>query len=202
MLTVLLGAAEGRFPPADGGVTYLPPLDGGWEAIVSLTGHAFVASRLAEDDLADLSPDGFGAVLRPELLLRLAGSGGSVGMTDVTLVATGRGERTLDPSPSLGGHPRVAYARSIRREVSVYGSTDGLFTMGEGLAGRLEMSVETSGNGVVRGRDLIESALSLAPRGEPLFAAVSPGNARSLRAFLACGFTPLGSEVLIRPRTG
>jgi RimJ/RimL family protein N-acetyltransferase len=34
---------------------------------------------------------------------------------------------------------------------------------------------------------------------EPVFAAVSPGNARSLRALLACGFTPIGSEVLLRP---
>jgi hypothetical protein len=29
-----------------------------------------------------------------------------------------------------------------------------------------------------------------------VFAAVAPGNARSLRAFLAEGFVPLGSEVI------
>jgi hypothetical protein len=28
---------------------------------------------------------------------------------------------------------------------------------------------------------------------------VSPGNAASLRAFLRCGFTPIGAEVLIEP---
>jgi hypothetical protein len=33
--------------------------------------------------------------------------------------------------------------------------------------------------------------------GTAVFAAVSPGNARSLRAFLACGFKPVASEVLI-----
>ena len=40
-------------------------------------------------------------------------------------------------------------------------------------------------------------ALSLVPAGEPVFAAVSPGNARSLRAFLAVGFYPIrhGGEV-------
>jgi hypothetical protein len=37
---------------------------------------------------------------------------------------------------------------------------------------------------------------------EPVFAAVSPGNARSLRAFLAAGFVPLGSEALIEPGRG
>jgi hypothetical protein len=38
------------------------------------------------------------------------------------------------------------------------------------------------------------------PAGEPLFAAVSPGNARSVRAFLAMGFVPIGSEVIIDHR--
>jgi hypothetical protein len=48
-------------------------------------------------------------------------------------------------------------------------------------------------------RCLLSDALGLVPRGEPVFAAVAPGNARSLRAFLATGFVPLGSEVLIMP---
>ena len=46
---------------------------------------------------------------------------------------------------------------------------------------------------------LIAEAIHLVPEGELLFAAVSPGNARSLRAFLSLGFTPIGSECLIRP---
>jgi hypothetical protein len=41
--------------------------------------------------------------------------------------------------------------------------------------------------------------LRLVPAGEPVFAAVAPGNACSLRAFLAAGFTPVGSEVIIQP---
>lgn len=39
----------------------------------------------------------------------------------------------------------------------------------------------------------------LVPAGEPVFAAVAPGNARSLRTFLATGFVPIGSEVILRP---
>jgi hypothetical protein len=66
-------------------------------------------------------------------------------------------------------------------------------------AGRREMSVETTDHGP-SGRELIEQALTMTPSGDPLFAAVAPGNARSLRSFLACGFVPLGSEVLILPR--
>lgn len=56
-----------------------------------------------------------------------------------------------------------------------------------------------AGQGRGRGRSLLADALTLVPSGEPVFAAVTPGNARSLRAFLACGFVPLGSEVLLRP---
>lgn len=58
------------------------------------------------------------------------------------------------------------------------------------------------GPGLGHGRALLADALSLVPEGEPVFAAVAPGNARSLRAFLACGFVPLGSEVLLRPHRG
>jgi hypothetical protein len=32
-----------------------------------------------------------------------------------------------------------------------------------------------------------------------VFAAVAPGNARSLRAFLSEGFVPVGSEVIVQP---
>jgi len=35
--------------------------------------------------------------------------------------------------------------------------------------------------------------------GEPLFAQVSPGNAASMRACLAAGYTPIGAEVLFHP---
>lgn len=74
-------------------------------------------------------------------------------------------------------------------------------TLAEGLAGRLEISVAVApgqgGSGT--GRGLVRDALRLVPEGEPVFAAVSPGNARSLRLFLALGFEPVGSEVLVRP---
>lgn len=203
LLSVLLAAADGSFPPVDGGVTHVPALDGGLEAVVSFTGHAYLASRLSADDLADLQPDGFGRVLHPEVLLRMAGGSGDVGMgmVDVTLVARGVGGGTLGGRADLDSHPRVQHARSIRREVDVFGDENGLVTIGEGLAGRTEMSIElfdsTASQGA--GRRLIEAALGLVESGAPVFAGVSPGNARSLRAFLAVGFTPIGSEVIIRP---
>jgi L-amino acid N-acyltransferase YncA len=84
--------------------------------------------------------------------------------------------------------------------VTVYADPDGrgLVTLGRGLAGRWELSVEVAprhrGAGV--GRRLIAAGRRVAPAGEPLFAQVAPSNAASLRAFLAAGFRPIGAEVL------
>ncbi len=90
-------------------------------------------------------------------------------------------------------------------DVVVLGDESGLAVIGRGLAGRLELAVElldpaVAGSGA--GRRLIRGALAAMEPGEWCFAQVSPGNAASLRAFLACGFTPIGSEVLIQPTTG
>ncbi len=69
---------------------------------------------------------------------------------------------------------------------------------------RTELSIETAPalHGSGAGRTLLTDALTLIPAGAPVFAAVSPGNTRSLRAFLASGFTPVASEVLIDPGKG
>lgn len=201
LLAAMLAAADGAFPPVDGQAVLVPPLPGGLEAVVSFTGHAVVATALAGADLADLALDGFGAALHPEVLLRLSGAGGGVGVVDTTLVARGRGGGRLPARADLDDHPRVRHARGLRRQVRVHGDERGLVTLAEGLAGRLEVSVEADPDrqGGGAGRQLVLEALQLVPEGAPVFAAVSPGNARSLRVFLALGFQPVGSEVLIRP---
>ncbi|HRE00925.1 MAG TPA: hypothetical protein PLV68_06470, partial [Ilumatobacteraceae bacterium] len=58
LLGMMVDAAQGRFPASDGGVTYLPPLAGGREAVVAFSGHTVIASRLGPAELADLAPDG------------------------------------------------------------------------------------------------------------------------------------------------
>jgi RimJ/RimL family protein N-acetyltransferase len=47
------------------------------------------------------------------------------------------------------------------------------------------------------GRAAIAAARHLVPGGEPLWAQIAPGNAASVRAFLAAGFRPVGAEVLL-----
>jgi hypothetical protein len=226
LLSYFLDAADGRFPPVDGGVTVIGPLPGGLECSVAFTGHAVIATALPADEVRRFGPDGFGASMAPDLLRQLAGPQGWIGVIDATLAAhgtggTGRTGRTggygrgaspdLPPeTPSrlaertdLEDHPRVRLAREIRTHVRTYADERGLVTLAEGLGGRRELSVELleqpRDSGARLGRSLLRSALCLVPEGEPVFAAVSPGNARSLRAFLAAGFRPVGSEVILRP---
>ncbi|MFI5662628.1 hypothetical protein [Streptomyces sp. NPDC051684] len=203
LLTYFIDAADRRFPPVDGRVTVLPPLPGGLECSVAFTGHAVVATALPSRAVHAQGPDGFGESLSADFLRHLAGPTGWIGVTDATLTARGTGgPPRLAELTDADDHPRVRHARWLRTNVQVYGDERGLVTLADGLAGRRELSIElhrTQDSGRGHGRSLLCDALSLVPEGEPVFAAVSPGNARSLRAFLTCGFTPIGSEVLLRP---
>jgi hypothetical protein len=201
LLGLLLDATNGRFPPVDGSVTVLPALGGGLECSVAFTGHAVLATDVPAAAIHQRAADGFGGSLAPDFLRWLAGPRGSIGVVDATLFTRGRGGGSLPRRPDLADHPRARHARSIRSDVEVYGDERGVVTLGLGLAGRCEISVEAvpAGQGRGLGRSLLVEALGLLPAGDPVFAAVSPGNARSLRAFLAVGFTPIGSEVILRP---
>lgn len=198
LLAILTAAARNIFPPVDGAVTVLPPLAHGLECSVAFTGHAVVASSLSAAEIASRA-DGFGASMAPDFLRLLAGPTGFVGVIDVMLVGRGTGGSTLPRRSDADDHPRVRYALDQRTDVTVYGDERGLITLAAGLAGRCELSVEAAEPNRGWGRALIAEGLGLVPPGELLFAAVSPGNARSLRTFLGLGFVPIGSEVLIRP---
>jgi L-amino acid N-acyltransferase YncA len=99
-----------------------------------------------------------------------------------------------------GDHPRVAYARRRRDDVRAWAADGGVLVTGRGVAGRLEVSVEVDERVRHRGlgRALVRAARQLA--GEPLWAQVAPGNARSARAFQAAGYRQVGAEALLRPR--
>jgi len=203
LLTMFRAAAEGRFPPVDGRVTVLPPVPRGLACSVAFTGHAVVATALPPGEVRSRAVDGYGASLAPDFLRYLAGRDGRIGTLDVLLVAYGAPAPAC--LPERGGaddHPRVRHARELRDDVRVYGDARGLVTLADGLAGRLELSIELTrpdrgGRGL--GRSLLSDALTLVPASEPVFAAVAPGNARSLRSFLSAGFVPLASEVIINP---
>ncbi len=121
---------------------------------------------------------------------------------DATVISNAVHElhRILLERHDLDDHPRVVRSRQHRRDVVVYGDDAGLVTIGRGLVDRLEVSVEVfeAGTGGA-GRRLISEALALVPAGDTVFAQVAPGNAASLRAFLGCGFLPIGAETLLVP---
>ncbi|MGH9132936.1 MAG: hypothetical protein ACRDZZ_03305 [Ilumatobacteraceae bacterium] len=202
LTAVLADAAVGRFPAPDGSVEVLPPDAGGTHAVVELTGHSYALTDRASAELAALGADGFGGATHPDVLRHIAGPEGWIGSLDAVLVARARPGIGLPERDDLERHPRVARARAHRRDVRVWGDDRGVLTLGCGLVGRLEISVELD-DGIGRsdgaGRALIRAGLAVAPRDELVWAQVSPGNAASLRAFLACGFVPIGSEVLLKP---
>lgn len=198
---VLAAAAEGRFPLPDGSGHVVGPDADGTCAVVCFTGHAFVLTDRPADEVLAFGPDGYGAAMHPALLVDLAGAVREIGSTDVVLVRRGiGGGGALVDRSDLADHPRVRRAFEHRRDVHVLGGDRGLVTIGRGLVGRTELSVELldgAVHGQGAGRALIDQALRAIPAGEPAFAQVAAGNAASLRAFLACAFTPICSEVLI-----
>ncbi len=200
---VVEAAARGRFPAVDGVAEVLPPDHAGTHAVVDFTGHSFILTDLPANQLVRFRPNGFGAAMQPRLLAHLAGANGVIGTVDVVMVAR-RSRTDSHPLPrrtDLDDHARVQRARHHRQHVVVYGDERGLACIGNGLVGRTEISIELTGAAPARGfgRDLLRAALEHVPEGEFVFAQVSPGNAASIRTFLACGFVPIGGEVIIEP---
>jgi GNAT superfamily N-acetyltransferase len=202
---VLHAALRGEYPPDDGVVDVVEPWSPGIEAVVSFTAHTIVATMLPAPALRAAGIDAYEGAFSAGVVSVLTGPDGTADSLDVVLLAAGTGWTRLPERPGLAGHPRVRHARRWRQNVSVHGDERGLVTVSRGLGGVAEVSFEVApefrGHGV--GRDLLTEACGLVAAGEPVVALVAPGNARSLRAALAAGFTPVGGAQLIRPgRTG
>ncbi|HJQ75086.1 MAG TPA: hypothetical protein VJ814_09380 [Gaiellaceae bacterium] len=199
---LLDAAARGAYPEADGRVEVLPSPPGLADAVVAFTAHTVVAADVDPADVAaQLPADSLSAPLQPPFLGWLAGQLRSeAGSVDVLLVAGDVRAEVELVEVEEADHPRLQRAHRYRSEVRVYepAGGGGLVIVGRGLAGRHEVSIEVErdrwGEGL--GRALARAAPTLVPASRPLFAQVAPGNAASLRAFLAAGYRPLGAEVL------
>ncbi len=175
-------------------------MSGDHHAVVEFTGHSVVLTDRGVGEVLARGADGVGGASSPDLLRWLAGPTGWIGSHDVVLARRGVGGGTLAERTDLDDHPRVMRSHDHRRDVCVHGDASGVVTIGRGLVDRLELSIELFGSRVPgAGRRLLGEACALIPRGEVVFAQVAPGNAASLRAFLAAGFVPIGAETLIRP---
>lgn len=172
-------------------------------AVLAFTGHSVVVADVEPDWVRAQIPDGdLSAPLNPLFLTALSGRlGRRVNNVDMLAVATGRsGAPAVDLVESaVQTHPRVRRALRYRDDVRVWTVEGGLVLLGRGLAGRWEVAVEVDpahrGRGL--GRTLARAARHLVPAGEPLWAQIAPGNAASVRAFLAAGFLPVGAEALL-----
>lgn len=202
LAAILEDAARGDFPPVDGGVVVLPPDPHGVRAVVAFTGRSYVLADVPAAEVARRAPHGgFGASLDPAFLLWLAGDSHLPGRVDALLVQRGTGRPVLAETALWDDHPRVRHSRRVRRDVRVLGDAAGAVFLGSGIVGRTELSIEVAADAPAgTGRRLIADGLGHVPEGALVWAQVTPGNARSLRAFLAAGFTPVGSEALSVPR--
>ncbi|SEG99823.1 Acetyltransferase (GNAT) family protein [Nonomuraea solani] len=208
MEELIAGVERGHPPAADGGLTLVPqpsPRDLG---VIAFTAHTVVFADVEPGWIRDRLPPGdLSAPLCPPFLQALADrTGRRAGGIDLLSLA---GPLPGPPPVALeevtrSAHSRVARARRYRDAVRVWTAHDGgaLLSVGRGVAGRWEVAVEVEpehrGHGL--GRLLARSARHLA--GAPVWAQVAPGNAASVRAFLAAGYAPVGAEALLTEPTG
>ncbi|WP_019074487.1 GNAT family N-acetyltransferase [Streptomyces hokutonensis] len=201
---ILDAAARGVFPPPDGRTTVVPQASERDAGVLAFTAHAVVFTdedpQWVHDTLAAVPCDALAAPMNPRFLAALLDrTGRTAENVDAMLVGTPLpGEPPLPLKEIMDGdHPRIVYARGRRDDVRAWTTEGGVLVMGRGIAGRLEVSVEIE-EGVRQrglGRALVAAARQLAA--EPLWAQVAPGNARSMRAFLAAGYRPVGAEALL-----
>lgn len=207
MRQIIARIADGRYPAPDGGWTRVPRWRPGLDAVLAVTGHAYLAlpeppAGPSDDELEALGCNGFGGAHDPRVALAIAGAGGDFGVLDMLMVAHASGSGpSLVPRDDLADHPRVHSAAAVRDEVTSWGYPDparlDVASIGRGIAGLTEIGIEAERPG--SGTPLAADVLATLPAGELVLAAVSPGNARSTRSLLRAGFRPIGSVQLITP---
>ena len=196
--------ARDIYPPRDGAVEIVDSPPGKTDAVVAFTAHHVVAGSVDADLLRNQLEGGdLETAMSPAFLTWFGGQLGSEpSAMRVVMVAKGTGEGSTDLilRDDLSGHLGVADQLVNRENIQLYsdGYGQSVLILGDGLAGRRELSVQVpaSQRRAGTGRRLVRSAIALTPRGAPLFAQVSAGNAASLRAFYNAGFRPIGAEVL------
>jgi GNAT superfamily N-acetyltransferase len=201
---ILDGVAAGRFPPADGGVTILPQPSKRDAGVIGFTAHSVIFTDADPGWVAaQLPPGDLSAPLSPPFMQALSAHAGryvhTIDMACIAAPLPGEPGIALAPEPA-SAHPRVARALRYRDDVRSWRADGGVVTVGRGVAGRWEASVEVDPGhrGTGLGRALALAARHLVPGDCPLWAQIAPANAASVRAFLAAGFRPVAAEALLK----
>ncbi|TMR25655.1 GNAT family N-acetyltransferase [Nonomuraea turkmeniaca] len=198
---ILAAAGQGRLPQPGAGPTIVPQPSRRDAGVIAFTAHnvvfadldhGWIRSRLPEGDLsAPLNPPFLG-----QLEVRMERRVNNIDMLALGSPCAGR--PPIDLAEVMDeAHPRVERARRYRDDVCVWTCAGGVLIIGRGVAGRWEVAIEVDpadrGRGL--GRALARAARHLT--GHPLWAQIAPGNAASVRAFLAAGYVPIGAEALL-----
>lgn len=206
---ILRGVENGVFPAPDLGVSVAPAPSERESAVVAFTGHIVIAADVSPSWVAEQIPVGdLAAPTNPPFLTALGElTGRHVSSNDAMFLApaiTNPGKRAaaIEDIAVLTdhSHPRVQRALECRTDVHVYGDVrGGVVIIGRGLADRIECAIELpdTHHNQGHGRRLARAARALIPPNTSIWAQITPGNAASLRAFLAAGYKPVGSETLL-----
>jgi GNAT superfamily N-acetyltransferase len=200
---VLAAAAGGRYPPPDGAVTIVPQPSARDAGVIGFTAHAVVFTDADPGWVRGQLPAGdLAAPLTPAFLQSLCQRTGrhahSIDMVCVAAPLPGPPPAGLVPHRDRA-HPRIARALRYRDDVRCWRADGGVVVLGRGIGGRWEASVEVDagrrGHGL--GRELALAARRLVPGRAPVWAQIAPGNAASVRVFLAAGYRPVAAEALL-----
>ncbi|MFG2983506.1 GNAT family N-acetyltransferase [Streptomyces sp. NPDC048258] len=205
---ILDAAADGRFPPPDGGTTVVPQESRRDAGVIAFTAHSVVFTDEDPDwvrsTLAATTCDALAATMNARFLAALLDRTGRT--TDTVDLLTVAGPLPGEPPLELReiadpDHPRVRRALHRRDDVRVWAADGGVLILGRGVAGRWETAIEVDEDVRHRGlgRDLARAARHLVPDGRPVWSQQATGNARSVRAFQAAGYRPVGAESLMLP---
>jgi GNAT superfamily N-acetyltransferase len=200
--SLLLRMEAGQRLPSEPWLTLVPAPSPDTAAVLSFPGRIVIAADLDPAWVHDQLPDGdLSAPLNPPFLRACEQKlGRRVNNLDGLFLAP-RLDRLELPVREVSDldHPRVHRARRYRPEVRVWTADGGVLVVGRGLAGRWEAAIEVDpdhrGRGL--GRALARAARCLVPEDRPVWAQIAPGNAASVRAFLAAGYLPVGAEALL-----
>jgi GNAT superfamily N-acetyltransferase len=200
---ILAAASRGHMPRPGAGPTIVPqpsPRDAG---VIAFTGHSvifadvgedWIRSRLPEDDLSSSLNPPFLRALEERMNRR-------VDNVDLLALATPCRDRPSVPLTEVTAahHPRVERARRFRDDVRAWTCPGGILIIGRGVAERWEVAIEVdpASRGRGLGRTLARAARHLTTHS--LWAQIAPGNAASVRSFIAAGYVPMGAEVLLTP---
>jgi GNAT superfamily N-acetyltransferase len=208
-LAGLLSMVESGKPlPTDPWLTVVPQPGSRAAAVLAFPGYIVVAADVPPDWVhAQLPEPDLSAPLNPPFLAVLCTRlGRRVNNIDMVMLAE---PMAGDPGIELelvadAEHPRVQRAHRYRDGVRAWRSAPadaagGVLIVGRGLAGRWEAAIEVDeqSRNAGLGRRLAAAARHLVPDGRPIWAQIAPGNAASVRAFLAAGYQPVGAEALL-----